>query len=85
VRADTGAPGVKVRDTADRDTPARSATSRNVTFIKAPPAFHPDVSLPPGRVHPKSSTKAGRGRPRIVITVQQMMAILPRGDYVQER
>ena len=31
--ADTDAPGVKVRDTADRDTPAPFATSSNVTVI----------------------------------------------------
>ena len=35
VRGDTEAPGVKARDTAERDTPACSATSRNVTGLAA--------------------------------------------------
>jgi hypothetical protein len=37
MRAETDAPGVKTRDTADGETPARSATSRKVVAIGSHP------------------------------------------------
>jgi hypothetical protein len=51
---DTDAPSVNVRDTADVETPARTATSFNVTTI-GPPAFsNPNPSHAFVWQHPQS-------------------------------
>jgi hypothetical protein len=56
--AETEAPGVKARDAADRDTPARSAASHSVTGIASPAAlsFAPATLLPLSKVLDQQAT-----------------------------